>query len=432
MDPVPKSLKERLMRRVVTPGALRYFQWRGDPVARMLTPETRADPYPLWADLRRRGPLFRSPTGLWATAFHETAAAVLRDPRFSSSPTHQKGYQPLATALDVEMPDLPGPETSLLTMDPPDHTRIRRLVASTFGPRRLAALEPWIRQRTVALLDDADGDGGFDLIDALAYPLPISVICHLLGVPAADRDRFKTWGRAVASTLEPVIDPTTMNREGIAAELELRGYFEDLIRDRRDRPDDTLLSALIAAEEEGDRLSFDELVSTCVLILVAGFETTVNLIGNGTGALLDAPKEWERLRDDPGMVAGAVEEFLRFDSPVQATSRIATEDVEVAGRKVAKGENVVVAIGGANRDPAAFPDPDTLDVGRPEANRHLSFSLGIHHCLGAALARLEGRVAFAELTRRFPPLEPAGPPVRRGLLILRGYEALPVRAAPAP
>jgi cytochrome P450 len=427
---VRQSLKDRLARRVVTPAALRYFQWRGDPVATMLTPEARADPYPVWADMRRRGRLFRSSTGLWATAVHDTASGILRDQRFSSSPTHQKGYQSLTTAFDAEVPELPGPETSLLTMDPPDHTRIRRLVASTFSPRTLAALDPWIRERAGALLDAVD-PAGFDLIDALAYPLPIAVICQLLGVPAADRDRFKAWGQLIATTLEPVVDPVGDNKEGIAAELALRAYFEDLIRDRRDHPDDTLLSALIAAEEEGDRLSFDELVSTCVLLLVAGFETTVNLIGNGTRALIDAPKEWERLSSDPTMVAGAVEELLRYDSPVQATSRVATQDIEIEGTTLHEGDQVIVAIGGANRDPATFADPDTLDVGRPEANRHLSFSLGIHHCLGAGLARLEGRIAFEELTRRFPPLVLAGTPKPRGLLVLRGFEALPVQVGSA-
>lgn len=416
------------MRRVVTPAAIKYLQWRDDPVANILKAETRADPYPVWAEMRRRGPIFRSPTGMWATASHDTASRILRDQRFSSSPTHQKGYQAITSTLESDLPDHPGPETSLLTMDPPDHTRIRRLVSSAFSPRAIAALEPWIRQRTGDLLDALD-PSGFDLIEALAYPLPMGVICHLLGVPAEDQERFKEWGRLIVTTLEPVFDPVIGNEEGIAAEAALRAYFEELISERRDHPDDTLLSAMIAAEEEGDRLSFEELVSTCVLLLVAGFETTVNLIGNGTRALIDAPTEWRRLSADPTLVPGAVEELLRYDSPVQATSRIATEDVALdGGVHLAAGDQVIVAVGGANRDPAAFTDPDTLDVGRPEANRHLSFSLGIHHCLGAALARLEGRVAFEELTRRFGPPELTGEPSRRQLLVLRGFEHLPVRA----
>jgi hypothetical protein len=198
---------------------------------------------------------------------------------------------------------------------------------------------------------------------------------------------------------------------------------------RRADPDDSLLSALAAIEEEGDRLSSDELVSTALLLFVAGFETTVNLIGNGTVALLREPGHWERLRDDPALVPVAVEEVLRYDSPIQVTSRTATEDVSLGGAAMPAGTSVIVAIGGANRDPRVFDQPDRLVVDRPNASRHLAFSLGIHHCLGAALARLEGRVAVEELTRRYPRLEMARPPVRRPMLMLRGFESVPVRTS---
>jgi cytochrome P450 len=419
------SRAERVMRRVVEPAALRFYQWRGDPVARLMRPETKADPYPLYAGLRRRG-LVRSPLGAWATSRHATATSILRDQRFSSSPRHQKGYRPPSYPDGDPRAELP--TADLLTMDPPDHTRLRRLVSGTFSARTIAGLEPWIRDLTGRLLEPVDAAAGFDLIDALAFPLPIGVICHLLGVPAEDQASFRAWGHDVATTLDPQSGQAAESRSR-SAELALTAYLRELVRRRRADPDDSLLSALVAAEEEGDRLSSDELVSTALLLLVAGFETTVNLIGNGTVALLGEPEHWQRLREEPSLVPGAVEELLRYDSPVQMTSRTATEDVDVGGVVIPQGVPVIVAIGGANRDPDVFDQPDRLRIDRPDASRHLSFSFGIHHCLGAALARLEGRIAFEELTRRYPRLEMAGTPARRPLLVLRGFESVPVRAS---
>jgi hypothetical protein len=414
------------MNHVVEPAMLRLLQWRGDPVARMLLPATKADPYPLYARVRPRG-LVRSPLGLFAAADHATVAAILRDRRFSSSPVHQRGYQPPSYPPDDPRAGLPAAD--LLTMDPPDHTRVRRLVAGAFTPRAIAGLEPWIREVTVRLLTAADGAAGFDLIDALAFPLPIAVICRLLGVPAEDQAQFRVWGHEVAATLEPQT-AATAQAQTRAAELALTGYLQDLVRERRASPDDSILSALIAAGDEGDRLSSGELVSTALLLLVAGFETTVNLIGNGTVALLGHPDNWSRLRRDPALIPAAVEEMLRYDSPVQLTSRIATEDIEVGGGVIAAGKPVIVFIGGANRDPEVFEQPEEFRIDRPDPGRHLSFSLGMHHCLGASLARLEGRIAIEELTRRYPALELAAPPVRRSLLVLRGFESVPVRARP--
>jgi len=423
------SLRQQVMHRVVEPAVLRYFQWRGDPVARLLRPAAKANPYPLYTGLRNRG-LSRSPLGIWATASHAVAASVLRDPRFSSSPVHQPGYRPPAYPDGDPRGELPAAD--LLTMDPPDHTRIRRLVSSAFTPRAIAGLEPWIRDLTVRLLEGADAAAGFDLIDTLAFPLPIAVICHLLGVPAEDQASFRVWGHDVATTLEPQTTPAAESRSR-ASELALTAYLRDLVGKRRADPDGSLLSALVAAEEEGDRLSAAELVSTALLLLIAGFETTVNLIGNGTVALLGGReqadrKQWQRLGEEPSLLPGAVEELLRYDSPVQMTSRTATEDVDVDGTVIAKGASIIVAIGGANRDPDVFDQPDRVRIERPNASRHLAFSLGIHHCLGAALARLEGRIAVEELTRRYPELELAGTPVRRELLVLRGFESVPVRA----
>ena len=419
------SLAEPLMRRVVEPSIVRYYAWRGDPVARWMLPRTKSDPYPLYEDIRERG-LVRSSLGPWVTASHATAETILRDRRFSSAPAHQRGYQPPSYPPGDPRADLAAGD--LLTLDPPDHTRIRRLVSGAFTPRAIAGLEPFIRELAVRLLDQAEAGGPeFDLIDAFAFPLPIAVICHLLGVPAEDQASFRAWGHEVAASLEP--QTTRAARHGSqSAELALTGYLRDLVARRRAEPDDSLLSALIAVEEEGDRLTTAELVSTALLLLVAGFETTVNLIGNGTVALLREPAQWDRLCKEPDLIPGAAEELLRYDSPVQMTSRIATEDLEVDGTVIRKGAPVIVAIGGANRDPAVFGQPGLLLVDRPEAARHLSFSLGIHHCLGAALARLEGRIAMEELTHRFPRLTLAGTPTRRPLLVLRGFDTVPVRA----
>jgi cytochrome P450 len=419
------SLVEQVKRRVLEPAVLRVYQWRGDPVARLLRPETKLDPYPLWADLRHRGPLYRSSLGVWATSSHGTATRVLRDQRWSSSPVHQSGYEPPGYPAGDPRSELPAAD--LLTLDPPDHTRLRRLVSKTFSPKAIADLEGWIRQVADRLLDGIDAPAGFDLIEALALPLPIAVICHLLGVPVEDQAKFRVWGHDLAATLEPRTDVAVKDQTR-ASELALTAYLRDLVEKRRAEPDDSLLSALVAAEDGGERLSSSELVSTALLLLVAGFETTVNLIGNGTVALLGEPEQWRRLGEEPEIVPAAVEEMLRHDSPVQLTSRIATEDIELDGATIPKGAAILVAIGGANRDPDVFEHPDQLRIDRPEASRHLAFSLGIHHCLGAALARLEGRIAVGELTRRYPKLEMVGTPTRRQLLVLRGYEHVAIRA----
>jgi cytochrome P450 len=419
------SFKQQVTR-VVEPAVLRFFQWRRDPVAMLLRPETRNDPYPLYADVRRRG-LVRSPLGALISSSHATVSEVLRDRRFSSCPLHAKGYRPRTYPEGDPRAELS--EIGMLNSDPPDHTRLRRLVSSAFTPKAIAGLEPWIRDLTDRLLAHVDATAGFDLIDALAFPLPIAVICHILGVPAEDQASFRTWGHDIVGTLDPFAGKGTTERQTRAAELALTYYLRDLVAKRRADPDDSILSALVAAEEEGDRLTSDELVDTAALLLVAGFETTVNLIGNGTVAVLGEQDNWERLRAAPSLIPTAVEEMLRYDSPVQATSRIATEDVEVDGTVIRKSEPIIMTIGGANRDPDVFDQPDRFVLDRANASQHLSFSLGIHHCLGAALARLEGRIAFEQLTRRYPRLEMAGTPTRRPLLVLRGFESIPVRAS---
>ena len=423
------ELKREMMRRVVMPVGVKVYQWRGDPLARLMSPKVRRDPYPLYAEIRAKGTV-RSRFDMWATARYEPVAQILKDPKWSSAPRHFKNYQPLPVIDGETRGSLPSDDALLLTMDPPDHTRIRRLVGGTFSPRAVAALEPWIRTRTDELVSRIDGRAGFDLIGDLAFPLPMAVICHMLGVPPGDEDRFREWGHHVAAGLDPTFD---MDPNGpiVKAQLALTQYFRTLIEQRRTDPGDDLLSALIAAEAEGERLNAEELLATCFLILVAGFETTVNLIGNGSVALMDRPDAWQALRDDPGLIPGAIEELLRFDSPVQLTSRNATEDLEVDGVPIAKGNQVIVLLGGANRDPDIFPNPDRIDIQRPDAGRHLSFSTGLHHCLGAALARLEARIALEAMTARFERLTLAGRADRRPFMVLRGFERLPVQATAA-
>lgn len=407
------------MRRVVEPAALRYYQWRGDPVARWTLPETKADPYPLYDDIRTRG-LVRSPLGPYVTASHGCAEAILRDHRFSSSHEHPRGYQPPSYAEHDAA-------AGLFSLDPPGHARIRRALSAAFASRVTEDLEPFVRDVTRRLLDTAD-TAGFDLIDALAFPLSITVICRLLGVPADEQALFRGWGYDVATTVEPEAAQSAGSDPQHLAELALIAYLRDLVAVRRADPDDSLLSDLTAAEEEGIPLSADEVVAAALLVLVTGFETTVNLIGNGAVALLGEPAQWQRLAGDPALLPGAVEEVARYDSPVQLTSRIATEDVEVDGTAIAQGTPVMVVIGGANRDPDVFTDPGRVMVARPNAARHLSFSSGSHQCLGAPLARLQGRVALGELTRRYPGLRLAATPVRRPHPVLRGFASVPVRA----
>jgi cytochrome P450 len=383
-------------------------------------PEYRADPNPLYHRLRELDPVHRSPAGVWVLTRHADATAVLRDPRFSSNPGHLHGARPQVgpRRLDTRV---------LLFLDPPDHTRIRSLVSKAFTPNRVRQLRPRVEALVGELLDRVEQQGSPELIADLAYPLPVSVICELLGVPAVERDQFRRWSSDASRLLDRDIDLDEQAMErGTAAIAGFTEYFIALIGERRNQARDDLLSALIAAEEAGERLSWEELLSTIILLFLAGHETTVNLIGNGALALLRHPDQLERLRRDPAIGPSAVEELLRYDSPVHVTARIATTEVAVGGTAIEPGEQVIVLVAAANRDPAVFPDPDRLDLGRPD-NRHLSFSAGMHYCLGAALARLEGEVALRELVRRFPRLELAHPePAYRDHLVLRGLRALPL------
>ena len=316
----------------------------------------------------------------------------------------------------------------MLFRDPPDHTRLRALVSRAFTPRVVEAMRPHIQEIVDGLLDRVEGARGMDVIEDLAYPLPVTVICEMLGVPTADQDVFKQWSADIARSLDASILPagSEVITRGQEAGDALREYFRSLIVVRRKSPQPDLLSALIAAEEQGDKLSEPELVATCVLLLIAGHETTVNLIGNGLLALLRHPAELRALADDPALIQTGVEELLRYDGPVQRTGRMTMADVEIGGRQIPKGSIVAAVIGAANRDPAHFADPDRLDVARRE-NRHIAFGFGIHFCLGAPLARIEGQVAIGTLLHRMPALKlVSDTPEWRESSVLRGLKTLPV------
>jgi pimeloyl-[acyl-carrier protein] synthase len=389
-------------------------------------PEVHEDPYPLYHRLRAEDPVHRSPLGFWVLTRHADVLAVLRDPRMSRDPRRSERVALLRASAEVdELLAAEEAAPSMLFVDPPDHTRLRTLVNKAFTPAAVERLRPRVEELVAGLLDRAAGTGAMDVVEELAYPLPVTVICELFGVPEADRDRFRAWSRGLVHLLDPLVAADALER-ALQARQALRGYLGELIAERRAHPAGDLLTALIAAEDQGHQLSEAELVSMCVLLLVAGHETTVNLIANGMLALLRDPQARARLRADPALARSAVEELLRYDSPVQFTSRHALEDLDVGGRRVRAGETVVAVLGAANRDPAQFPDPDRLDLARAP-NRHLAFGGGIHFCLGAPLARMEAAVAIPALLARLPGLELGPePPVRRDTVTLRGLASLPV------
>jgi cytochrome P450 len=370
----------------------------------MKDPEVRADPYPMYAQLRDMGRFVTTAfEGLIATR-HADVFAILRDARFSSNSRHQAGRdQFVELAQAVGLGDLYELfERVMLFADPPDHTRLRRIVSKAFTPRSVEDMRPRIASIVDGLLDRMGTEGRADLVEALAFPLPVTVISEMLGVPAGDHTMLRAWTAEAVKALDPS-DDMTVFFPAAEATREIRAYFDALVSERRRHPGDDLLSALIQAEDEGDRLSHDELLDTTVLLFGAGHETTVNLIAGGALNLLSHPAELARLRADPSMIGSAVEELLRFGPPVQLLGRVATVDVEIGDRLIEKGTQVVLLVAGGNRDPEVFPDPDRLDIGRTD-NRHLSFGGGIHLCLGAPLARVEGQETLGRLLARFPAL----------------------------
>jgi pimeloyl-[acyl-carrier protein] synthase len=383
-----------------------------------MDPEFIADPYPTYHRLRAEDPVHRSPMGFWVLTRYDDIVGVLRDSRLG------KG----AIGAQMAARDGGAGGLSMLVMDPPDHTRLRGLVNKAFTPRVVEGLRPRIQQIVDDLLARIRGVHQLDLIADFAYPLPVTVICEMLGVPDEDRETFKAWGLDIARSLDAILLPpdSDLARRGASARGALAEYFRRLIAERRSSPRSDLLSGLIAAEEAGDALSENELLATCILLLIAGHETTVNLIGNGVLALFRHPAELRRLRDDPSLIHSAVEELLRYDGPVQRMTRIPNEDATIADKTIRKGEMVMTFIGAADRDPAHFPDPDRLDIARQD-NRHIAFGWGIHFCLGAPLARVEGQIAINTLVQRLPTLALATTtPEFRQSVTLRGLQSLPV------
>lgn len=396
----------------------------------LATPEGRADPYSRYARLRHEAPIFRSSLGMWVCSRFEDCQMVLRDPRLGKArddrPDRRSADRFGEGTMTLEQIEYLRERRSLLFLNPPDHTRLRGLVSKAFTPRTVERLKPQIAQLVDDLLAAFPEGEPVDVMEVLAFPLPVAVIGRMLGVPAEDWPRFRSIMQTTTVLLEPVVPPEDLAR-ALEAQRVTDGYFRDLVAERRRRPQDDLLSQLIAVEEESDRLSETELVSTATLLFGAGFETTTNLIGNGLYALLTHPDELARLRAGrEGLVRSAVDELLRFDSPVQIDGRDAFEDVEVAGQRVREGETVLTLLGAANRDPDHFADPDRLDVGRDEGPP-LSFSSGIHYCLGAALARAEAQILFDRLLSTFASMELASDePAWRNRITLRGLSALPV------
>jgi pimeloyl-[acyl-carrier protein] synthase len=389
-------------------------------------PEIHANPYPVYRRLREEDPVHQPFPGVWILSRHRDVAALFRHPGMSSDRRNSPVYEEFIKALPVE-PDEGALTPSMLFLDPPDHDRLRRLANKAFTPRAVDRLVPRIHQVVDQLLDRAREMGSFDVVADLAYPLPVTVISEMLGVPEADRDRLRAWSLDLIYTLDPMLSVEALARAQRAG-AEFRAYLRELIADRRGHLGDDLLSGLIQAEDDGQQLTMNELVATCVLLLVAGHETTSSFIGNGMLALLRNPDQYARLHEDPGLMRNAGEELLRYESPVQLTGRLVLRDTEIAGQRIEAGQDVVALVGAANRDPEVFAEPDRLDVGRVD-NRHVAFGGGIHFCLGAPLARMEGGAAIAALATRFPSLELATDhPQWRDTITLRALSALPVAA----
>jgi len=380
------------------------------------------DPYSVHARLRAQRPVARvimpGGTPAWLVTGYAEARAALTDPRLLKLP---RGWRPEPNSI------LAAIELHMLNSDPPDHERLRKLVNKAFTARRVEQLRPRIAAIAAELLDDMSTRDEVDLLTSFAFPLPITVICELLGVPVADRDEFRAWSATIVSN---TISPDVFQAHATA----MTSYFRKMLAARRRAPADDLLSALVAARDDEDRLTEDELLSMAFLLLVAGHETTVNLIGSGMLALLLNPGELDRLRADPSLLGTAVEELLRYVNPVNnATFRFAGEPLEIGGQQISPDEVVLVSLSGANRDPSRYADPDRLDLSRDSAG-NLAFGHGIHYCLGAPLARLEAEIAFGGLLERFGSMTLAVPADSlrwRPSTLIHGLEALPVRLVPA-
>jgi cytochrome P450 len=397
-----------------------------EPLFDPFAPGFTDDPYPQYAAVRAAAPVYQHPFGFWLVTRYEDVAWLLRAPGMSVEDRNMADgpLQQLREAAYGDSAEVSA--MSMLDRDPPDHTRLRKLVSKAFTPRAIEALRPRITELVDGMLDTMARQRRVDLVDALAFPLPFAVIAEMLGTPPADHERIRRLSGTVVRSLEPVADPE-LAAAIIAADAELTGIAAEMIAWKREHPAADLLTALINAEDDGDMLGDDELVAQTLLLYIAGHETTVNLISGGTLALLRHPGQLDRLRRDPALVPGAVEELLRYDSPVQASRRITLEPVTLRNVKLPAGAFVMASLGSANRDQDFWgPDADDLRIDRENARQHVSFGAGHHHCLGASLARLEASVAFERIVTRFPGLVLDGDVTWNGRINLRGPEHLPV------
>ena len=413
MAPIPQVARS-VLKSAIIPALTAWERVESGVSYNPISAKTRAYPFDKYEELRRKDPVHRLRTiSAWVLTQYEDANAVLRDDsRFSRDYGGKSAYR------------------SMLDSDPPDHTRLRTLVSKAFTPLSVADLAPRIQQIVDDLLDATEGRDRFDLIDAFAYPLPVIVIAEMLGVPSEDIEVFRSWSNDIALSVEPTVNDEQQRRIEESGE-KLYDYFEGIIEQRRRNPQDDMITALIAAEDEGDRLTHEELLATLLLLLVAGNETTRNLIGNGTLALVRNPDQLERLRNEPDLIDSAINEMLRYDSPVQLDGRMATEEVEIGGKLIKPGQRAICLLGAANRDPSVFTNPDVFDIGRQEAS-HIAFGRGIHYCLGAPLAILEGRIAFSSLLNRFSSVTLLSEPEYREQVVLRGVKELWIEVERSP
>jgi len=400
------------------------------PLFNPFDPAFRADPYPIYDRLRTEDPVHTSAFGFTVLTRYEDVARALRGAEFArdieahvpvpTDPARQRRRERFQRRV-VEG----RAAKTILNLDPPDHTRLRRLVTLAFTPSAIERLRPRVQQLVDDVLDRAAERGSMELVDELAFPVPFRVISDMLDLPTDHIDEVRDWSQCLTASLEPTADEAVLDASEAAAE-QMGDFLRDVIEHRRHHLGDDLLSALLQVEEQGDRLSTAELLSFVVLLYVAGHETTVNLIGNGTLALLKHPDELRRWAGDPGLDATAIDELLRYDGPVQQTVRVPLQPVQFGGVEVPANTMVMTVLGAANHDPAVFDDPHTLRLDRPNARNHLAFAAGVHYCLGASLAKLEASTAIGSLIRRFPVLELAGEPRWRDRLTIRGVEHLPL------
>jgi pimeloyl-[acyl-carrier protein] synthase len=395
-----------------------------------LNPETQEfvnNPYPVFDRLRNDAPVWWSAKSkYWIVSRYAEARAILRDLDYEKG-FHRFKQGPAIADLFPQVRAIKKAASSwMLQMDPPDHTRIRSLVNKAFTPKIVSEMHPDIESIANSLLDDVQKKGEMDVMQDFAFPLPVMVISDMLGVPRSDRDKFKHWSDGLVGALNPRREFIKVTRAGSAVE-ELNQYLMPLVEERRKNPKNDLISLLVQAEEEGNKLTREEVLSNCILLLVAGHETTVNLIGNSVLSLLHHPEQLDLLMKQPELTESAVEEVLRFESPVQTVRRVAGDDLELAGNKLKKEDFIMIFLGSANRDPEQFENADKFDITRKE-NKHLAFSEGIHYCLGASLARTEGRVAIQQLFNRLPNLKLASDKIEFKMpFALRGPRVLPVK-----